>query len=85
MPGPVDGAVRGQHLGATAVLALTGKAIPITRARGPAEFGKPYAGFITVEQERDPRNAGGSLADVKASRDYLKSVGFSATSKETAA
>jgi inosose dehydratase len=35
-----------------------------------------YAGFITVEQERDPRNAGGSLADVKASRDYLKSVGF---------
>ncbi|WP_413869508.1 TIM barrel protein [Albidovulum sp.] len=35
-----------------------------------------YAGFITVEQERDPRNADGSLADVKASRDYLKSVGF---------
>ncbi len=35
-----------------------------------------YAGFITVEQERDPRNAGGSLADVKASRDYLRSVGF---------
>lgn len=35
-----------------------------------------YEGFITVEQERDPRNAGGSLADVKASRDYLASVGF---------
>ncbi|WP_018263211.1 UdgX family uracil-DNA binding protein [Methylobacterium sp. WSM2598] len=36
-------------LGATAVLALTGKAIPITRARGPARFdGKPYAGFVTV-------------------------------------
>ncbi|WP_375410919.1 UdgX family uracil-DNA binding protein [uncultured Methylobacterium sp.] len=35
-------------LGATAVLALTGKAIPITRARGPADFAKPYAGFITV-------------------------------------
>jgi len=35
-----------------------------------------YEGFITVEQERDPRNAGGSLADVKASRDYLKSAGF---------
>ncbi len=35
-----------------------------------------YAGFITVEQERDPLNAGGSLADVKASRDYLRSVGF---------
>jgi inosose dehydratase len=35
-----------------------------------------YEGFITVEQERDPRNAGGSLTDVKASRDYLRSAGF---------
>lgn len=35
-----------------------------------------YQGFITVEQERDPRNAGESLADVKASRDYLRQVGF---------
>jgi inosose dehydratase len=35
-----------------------------------------YQGVITVEQERDPRDAGGSLADVKASRDYLRSVGF---------
>lgn len=35
-------------LGATAVLALTGKQIPITRARGPASFGKAYEGFITV-------------------------------------
>jgi inosose dehydratase len=35
-----------------------------------------YQGFITVEQERDPRKADGSLADVKASRDYLRSVGF---------
>jgi inosose dehydratase len=35
-----------------------------------------YQGFITVEQERDPRNADDSLADVKASRDYLASVGF---------
>ena len=35
-----------------------------------------YHGFITVEQERDPLNAGGSLADVKASRDYLASAGF---------
>ncbi|KQP18834.1 UdgX family uracil-DNA binding protein [Methylobacterium sp. Leaf100] len=35
-------------LGATAVLALAGRAIPVTRARGPAEFGKGYAGFITV-------------------------------------
>jgi inosose dehydratase len=35
-----------------------------------------YQGFITVEQERDPRNSGGSLADVKASLDYLKVAGF---------
>lgn len=35
-----------------------------------------YEGYITIEQERDPRNAGGSLADVKASRDYLARVGF---------
>jgi DNA polymerase len=35
-------------LGATAVLALAGRAISVTRARGPAEFGKGYAGFITV-------------------------------------
>lgn len=34
-------------LGATAVLALAGKAVPITRARGPAQFGE-RAGFITV-------------------------------------
>ncbi|WP_246208574.1 sugar phosphate isomerase/epimerase family protein [Anaerotalea alkaliphila] len=35
-----------------------------------------YAGYITVEQERDPRNVETSLRDVKASRDYLASVGF---------
>lgn len=35
-----------------------------------------YHGYITVEQERDPRNVAGSLQDVKASRDYLRSVGF---------
>ena len=35
-----------------------------------------YGGFVTVEQERDPLNAGGSLADVKASQDYLMGVGF---------
>ncbi len=32
-------------LGATAVLALTGKAIPITRARGPAEFPETLYGL----------------------------------------
>jgi inosose dehydratase len=37
---------------------------------------KNYCGFIAVEQERDPRNSGGSLHDVKQSRDYLASVGF---------
>lgn len=35
-----------------------------------------YHGFITIEQERDPRGVAGSLEDVKASRDYLRSVGF---------
>ncbi|WP_096785807.1 TIM barrel protein [Rhodobacter sp. CZR27] len=35
-----------------------------------------YEGFITVEQERDPRTASSSLSDVKQSRDYLASVGF---------
>jgi DNA polymerase len=34
-------------LGATAVLALAGEALPITRFRGPAEF-DGHAGFITV-------------------------------------
>jgi inosose dehydratase len=35
-----------------------------------------YQGYITVEQERDPRNASSSLEDVRGSLDYLKSVGF---------
>jgi inosose dehydratase len=35
-----------------------------------------YCGYITVEQERDPRNADGSLADITASLDFLKSIGF---------
>jgi inosose dehydratase len=35
-----------------------------------------YAGYITIEQERDPRNADTSLRDVKASVDYLKRVGY---------
>jgi len=34
-------------LGATAVLALLGKAVPIARARGEARFGN-YRGFVTV-------------------------------------
>ena len=36
-----------------------------------------YSGYITIEQERDPRNSDTSLRDVKESVTYLKSVGFS--------
>lgn len=43
-----------------------------------------YAGFVTVEQERDPRSAGGSAADVAKSRRYLEQVGFAHPEKETA-
>ncbi|MDC0611532.1 sugar phosphate isomerase/epimerase [Vibrio sp.] len=39
---------------------------------------KGYQGWITIEQERDPRDADGSLADVTASLEYLTSVGFNA-------
>ena len=35
-----------------------------------------YSGYITIEQERDPRNSDTSLRDVKASVDYLKSVSY---------
>lgn len=35
-----------------------------------------YGGYITIEQERDPRNAGGVLADLSASRDFLRDTGF---------
>lgn len=35
-----------------------------------------YHGYITIEQERDPRNSGTSLRDVKQSVDYLKSIGY---------
>ncbi|MDR1901510.1 MAG: TIM barrel protein [Treponema sp.] len=35
-----------------------------------------YNGYITVEQERDPRNADGSLEAVTASLQFLKSAGF---------
>ncbi len=35
-----------------------------------------YSGYITIEQERDPRNQETTLQDVKASVDYLKSVGY---------
>ncbi|MGI6011274.1 MAG: TIM barrel protein [Ruminococcus sp.] len=35
-----------------------------------------YSGYITIEQERDPRNSDTSLQDVKESVTYLKSVGY---------
>lgn len=34
-----------------------------------------YAGYITVEQERDPRNAGGILKDLATSRAFLSRIG----------
>ena len=35
-----------------------------------------YGGFITIEQERDPRNAQGILDDLAASRTFLRETGF---------
>lgn len=35
-----------------------------------------YGGYITIEQERDPRNAGGILEDLAASRAFLARTGF---------
>jgi 5-dehydro-2-deoxygluconokinase len=35
-----------------------------------------YSGYITIEQERDPRNADSVLADLAASRDFLRRTGF---------
>jgi inosose dehydratase len=35
-----------------------------------------YGGYITIEQERDPRDDEGVLADLAASRDFLRRTGF---------
>jgi len=35
-----------------------------------------YGGYITIEQERDPRNTGSILADLAASRTFLRQTGF---------
>jgi len=35
-----------------------------------------YNGYITIEQECDPRNVENSLANVKASVDFLKGIGY---------
>ncbi len=39
-----------------------------------AELG--YGGYITIEQERDPRNTGSILDDLAASRAFLARNGF---------
>ena len=43
-------------------------------AAGLDEIG--YNGYITIEQECDPRNVDSSLANVKASVDFLKGIGY---------
>ncbi|MDB6182266.1 TIM barrel protein [Paracoccus fistulariae] len=35
-----------------------------------------YGGYITIEQERDPQNDGSILADLSASRAFLRHTGF---------
>lgn len=35
-----------------------------------------YKGWITIEQERDPLDADGSLNDIKKSREYLSNLGY---------
>lgn len=35
-----------------------------------------YSGYITIEQERDPRNKGSILNDLAASRSFLRETGF---------
>jgi inosose dehydratase len=35
-----------------------------------------YRGYITIEQERDPRNTGSVLADLAVSREFLRRTGF---------
>ncbi len=69
-------------LGATAVLALTGKALPITRLRGPAQF-EGHGGFITVHPSyllRIPEAAAkreayaAFVADLKQARNIAQSL-----------
>lgn len=35
-----------------------------------------YSGYITIEQERDPRNCAGTLSDLKKSIAYLRRMGY---------
>jgi uracil-DNA glycosylase len=68
-------------LGATAVLALAGKQIPITRARGPAQLSNQFAGYITVhpsyllrlpDEETKRRAYGEFVADLERVRDLAE-------------
>ena len=40
------------------------------------EIPNGYGGYITIEQERDPRNSGSILDDLAASRSFLTRAGF---------
>ena len=37
---------------------------------------RAYGGYITIEQEPDPRNTGSILDDLSARRAFLRRVGF---------
>jgi inosose dehydratase len=37
---------------------------------------KGYGGYVTIEQERDPRNTGSILQDLSASHNFLSETGF---------
>ena len=71
-------------LGATAVLALTGKAIPVTRARGPFELGEGFDGYVTVHPsyllrlpDEDAKRLGyeAFVADMNRIRDFAVANG----------
>ncbi|RYC29105.1 AP endonuclease [Lichenibacterium minor] len=79
--GQVFAAVMGERIRffdacARGVMCQIGRGVIDYRAVRAALERIGYGGFVTVEQERDPRNAGGSLADVKASRVHLRGIGF---------
>ena len=74
-------AVMGEHIAffaacARGVMCPIGNGVLDYRAIRRALDDIGYAGYITIEQERDPRNAGTSLRDVAASRAFLASAGF---------
>ena len=80
-------------LGATAVQALAGKALPIARFRGPAEF-DGHAGYIMVHPsyllripDAEAKAAGyrDFVADLKSARALVDSSASNADAKENAA